>query len=77
MSASLKPWYAIATPHEDIRKGRLAEVVFAANIWAPVQDIAPEVHLDPRENRGENRKPSPLFPLLLYGYSKRSGSQNA
>lgn len=30
MSTELKPWYAIATPHEDIREGRLAEAVFAA-----------------------------------------------
>ncbi|GIV84223.1 MAG: hypothetical protein KatS3mg052_1230 [Candidatus Roseilinea sp.] len=45
----LKPWYAIATPHEDIREGRLAEAVFAANLWAVVQGTAPEVYLDPEE----------------------------
>ncbi len=49
MSDDLKPWYAIATPHEDIRKGRLDESVFAANIWAVVQGTAPEVYLDPAE----------------------------
>jgi len=49
MSEDLKPWYAIATPHEDIRKGRLAEAVFAANVWAVVQGTAPEVYLDPEE----------------------------
>jgi len=49
MSETLKPWYAIATPHEDIREGRLAEAVFAANVWAVVQDTAPEVYLDPEE----------------------------
>ena len=49
MNENLKPWYAIATPHEDIRKGRLAEAVFAANVWAVVQDTAPEVYLDPEE----------------------------
>ena len=32
MTEILKPWYAIATPHEDIREGRLAEAVFAANL---------------------------------------------
>src|SRR5207244_3109017 len=32
--AALPPWYAVATPHEDIREGRLDESVFAANIWA-------------------------------------------
>lgn len=49
MSDHLKPWYAIATPHEDIRKGRLDESVFAANIWAVVQGTAPEVYLEPEE----------------------------
>ena len=48
-SEILKPWYAIATPHEDIREGRLAEAVFAADIWAVVQDTAPEVYLDAEE----------------------------
>lgn len=49
MTDLLKPWYAIATPHEDIREGRLAEAVFAANLWAVVQGTAPEVYLDPEE----------------------------
>ncbi len=45
-SETLKPWFAIATPHEDIREGRLAEATFAADIWAVVQGTAPEVYLD-------------------------------
>jgi len=45
----LKPWYAVATPHQDIREGRLDEAVFDANIWAVVQNTAPEVYLDPEE----------------------------
>ncbi|RLF61780.1 MAG: hypothetical protein DRN16_03190, partial [Thermoplasmata archaeon] len=45
----LKPWYAVATPHKDIREGRLNEAVFAANIWAVVQEDAPDVYLDPEE----------------------------
>ena len=49
MTENLKPWYAIAIPHEDIRKGRLAESVFAANLWAVVQGTAPEVYLNPEE----------------------------
>jgi len=49
MSATLKPWYAIVTPHEDIREGRLAEAVFAANVWAVVQGTAPEIYLDSEE----------------------------
>ncbi|MEW6081862.1 MAG: DUF499 domain-containing protein [Bacillota bacterium] len=49
MSTELKPWYAVAIPHEDIREGRLAEAVFAANLWAVVQGTAPEVYLDPEE----------------------------
>jgi len=42
----LKPWYAIATPHQDIRKGQLAEAVFAANLWAVAQNSAPEIYAD-------------------------------
>ncbi len=49
MSDTLKPWYAVAIPHEDIREGRLAEAVFAANLWAVVQGTAPDVYLDPEE----------------------------
>ncbi len=49
MTETLKPWYAIATPHEDIREGRLEEAIFAANLWAVVQGTAPEVYLDPEE----------------------------
>ncbi|MDE2644924.1 MAG: DUF499 domain-containing protein [Bacteroidota bacterium] len=49
MSEVLKPWYAVATPHEDIREGRLAESVFAANLWAVVQETAPEIYLDAEE----------------------------
>jgi hypothetical protein len=49
MSESIKPWYAIATPHEDIREGRLAEAIFAANLWAVVQGTAPKIYLDPEE----------------------------
>jgi len=41
MEIVLKPWYAVATPREDIREGRLAEAVFAANVWAVVQGTAP------------------------------------
>lgn len=48
-SEILKPWYAVATPHEDVREGRLAEAIFAADIWAVVQGTAPEVYLDAEE----------------------------
>ncbi|MBI3326357.1 MAG: ATP-binding protein, partial [Nitrospinae bacterium] len=48
MISALKPWYAVATPHEDIREGRLSEAVFAANLWAVVQDkTVPEIYRDP------------------------------
>ena len=47
--STLKPWYAIAIPHEDIREGRLSEAVFAANLWAVVQDkTVPEIYRDPK-----------------------------
>ena len=49
MAPQLKPWYEIATPHEDIREGRLDEAVFAADLWAAVQDEGPEVYRDPEE----------------------------
>lgn len=49
MTNPLKPWYAVATPHEDIREGRLDEAVFAANIWAVHENNAPKVYLDPEE----------------------------
>jgi hypothetical protein len=48
-NSQLKPWYAVATPHEDIRAGRLEEAVFAANIWAVIQGTASDVYLDPEE----------------------------
>jgi len=47
MKGQLKPWYAAATPHEDIRQGRLSESVFAADIWAVKEGTAHEVYLDP------------------------------
>ncbi|MDE3090299.1 MAG: ATP-binding protein, partial [Chloroflexota bacterium] len=47
MTSTLNPWYVVATPHEDIRKGQLAEAVFAANLWSAAQGTAPEVYLDP------------------------------
>ena len=49
MDAILKPWYAVATPHKDICEGRLEEAVFAANLWAVVQNSAPFVYLDAEE----------------------------
>src|SRR3990172_9553858 len=48
MPSPLKPWHAVAIPHDDIQKGRLSEAVFAANLWAVVQGKdAAEVYLDP------------------------------
>ena len=46
MTLDLNPWYAVATPHEDIRKGQLAEAVFAANLWSVAQGQPPEVYCD-------------------------------
>ncbi|MCU0784170.1 MAG: DUF499 domain-containing protein [Verrucomicrobia bacterium] len=47
MLETLKPWFEVAKPHEDICKGRLSEAVFAANIWAVAQKTAPDIYLDP------------------------------
>lgn len=44
MNSTLKPWHEIATPHEDIRAGRLEEAIFAANLWAVVQGSARDVY---------------------------------
>lgn len=46
MPETLSPWYAIATPHEDIQKGRLSEAVFAANLWEVTQNTAPDIYCD-------------------------------
>ncbi len=46
MAPELKPWYAIATPHSDIREGRLDEAVFAADLWKVVQGEAPDIYLN-------------------------------
>ena len=45
MSETLKLWYAVDSPHEDILKGRLEEAVFAANTWAVVQGTTEEIDL--------------------------------
>jgi len=45
-SVALRPWFAVAKPHEDIREGRLSEAVFAANLWRVATNDAPEVYLD-------------------------------
>jgi len=37
MPSALKPWHAVATPHEDIVRERLSEAVFAANLWSVYQ----------------------------------------
>ena len=49
MTEHLKPWYSVATPHQDICRGRLEEAVFAANLWAVRKGNAPDVYLDPEE----------------------------
>ncbi len=48
MPETLSPWYAIATPHEDIQKGRLSEAVFAANLWEVTQNTAPDIYVMPK-----------------------------
>ncbi len=47
MKRQLRPWFAVATPHEDIREGRLSEAVFAANLWRVCQNEAHEVYQRP------------------------------
>jgi len=47
MSAKLSPWFGVATPHEDIREGRLSEAVFAANLWRVWRNEAHDVYQRP------------------------------
>lgn len=64
MNNNLKPWYAVATPHEDIRKGKLDEAVFAANIWAVVQGTAPDIYKEPDEFFGKTFLTDGLSAIL-------------
>ncbi len=49
MTNTLKPWYEVAIPHEDIRASRFDEAIFAANIWSVVTGSAPKIYIDPEE----------------------------
>ena len=75
MTQPLKAWYAVATPHEDIRKGRLSEAVFAANVLAVVQGTAPEVYLHPEEFFRNTYLTSGLSTVLnrVAGAQRRGG----
>ncbi len=43
----MKPWWQVATPHKDIREGRLDEAVFAADLSDVVQEKGPIDYRDP------------------------------
>jgi hypothetical protein len=43
----MENWYEIAVPHDDIRKGRFDEAVFAANLAEVAEGDAPEDYGDP------------------------------
>lgn len=43
----MQNWFEIAAPHEDIRKGRFDEAVFAANLAEVAEGDAPEDYGDP------------------------------
>ncbi len=77
MNKSLKPWYASATPHEDIREGRLDEAIFAANVWAVEQGNAPEVYLEPEEFFRKTHMTSGLAMVLSHVTRTLSGSKDA
>ena len=42
----MKPWYDLIRPHEDIRKGRLDEAVFHADLGDVASNIAPDDYND-------------------------------
>jgi hypothetical protein len=43
----MKPWWQVADPHEDIKKGKLEEAVFAASLGDVVQDKGGLEYRDP------------------------------
>ncbi|MEW6756553.1 MAG: hypothetical protein AB1505_37115 [Candidatus Latescibacterota bacterium] len=77
MNSPLRPWYAAATPHEDIREGRLDEAVFAANVWAVVQGTAPRVYLDAEEFFRKICMTAGLATMLAYVSRALSGEKDA
>ena len=42
-----QPWFTVVRPHDDIRRGRLDESVFAANLSDVRNNTGPDVYLDP------------------------------
>lgn len=42
-----RPWFTVVRPHDDIRRGRLDESVFAANLSDVRNNTGPDVYLDP------------------------------
>src|SRR6266852_3690987 len=77
MSTPLKPWFAVATPHKDIRKGLLDEAVFAANVWAVVQETGPEVYRDPEEFFRKTYLTNGLATTLSHVARALGGAQDA
>jgi predicted AAA+ superfamily ATPase len=77
VTTEIKPWYAVATPHADIREGRLDEAVFAANVWAVVQGTAPEVYLDPEEFFRKTYMTNGLATVLSHVARALAGSKDA
>jgi hypothetical protein len=45
--AQPQPWFAVVRPHDDIRRGRLDESVFAANLTDVRNNTGPDVYSDP------------------------------
>jgi hypothetical protein len=45
--STMKPWYEIITPHEDIQKGQLDESVFHVDLGDVASGIAPDDYKDP------------------------------
>lgn len=77
MIPTLKPWFANAIPHEDIRQGRLSEAIFAANLWAVVQNDAPEIYLDPEAFFSKTYLTTGLSNVLRKASRALSGNADA
>jgi hypothetical protein len=74
---SLKPWYAVAIPHEDIRESRLDEAIFAANLWGVRQNNAPEIYLDPEAFFGKTFLTAGLSKVMQKVSCALSGTADA
>jgi len=71
---NMRPWWQVATPHVDIREGRLEEAVFAASLGDVVQNKGPTDYRDPEAFFRKTYFTAGLTNLIGAVLSKLSGS---